>query len=52
MRRFFNRLLALTFIASLSAPVYAAPRYDNGGDGFYRDSIQKIVHLIKKVEAR
>ena len=48
MRRFINGLLILTVIASLSAPTHAAARRDAGG-GFYRDSIQKIVQLIRKV---
>ncbi len=49
MRRFFNALAVLTLVVSLSTPAYAAPRRDDGGDSFYRDSIQKIVQLIKKV---
>ena len=49
MRRFFNALAVFTLVLSLSVPAYAAPRRDDGGDGFYRDSIKKIVQLIKKV---
>ena len=49
MRRFFNGLVVLSLVASLSVPAYAAPRRDDGGDGFYRDSIKKIVQVIKKL---
>jgi len=49
MRRFFNGLAVLSLVLSLSVPAYAAPRRDDGGDGFYRDSIKKIVQVIKKV---
>jgi hypothetical protein len=49
MRRFFNGLAVFTLVLSLSVPAYAAPRRDDGGDGFYRDSIKKIVQVIKKV---
>ena len=49
MRRFFNALAVFTLVLSLSVPASAAPRRDDGGDGFYRDSIKKIVQVIKKV---
>ena len=49
MRRFFNALAVFSLVLSLSVPASAAPRRDDGGDGFYRDSIKKIVQVIKKV---
>ena len=49
MRRFFNALAVFSLVLSLSVPAYAAPRRDDGGDSFYRDSIKKIVQVIKKV---
>jgi len=49
MRRFFNGLAVLSLVLSLSVPAYAAPRRDDGGDGFYRDSIKKIVQVIKRI---
>ena len=49
MRRFVNGLMVVALAASLSAPAYAAPRRDDGGDRIYRDAIQKVAHMIKKV---
>ena len=46
MRRFFNGLIVVALTASLSAPAYAAPRRDDGGDRSYRNSIQKVVKKL------
>jgi hypothetical protein len=47
MRRFFNGLLVLCVVASLSVPTYAAPRRDDGGE--LQNPIMKIVQIIKRV---
>lgn len=48
MRRFFNGLLVLSFVLSLTAaPAYAAPRRD-GGDG-YSTPLKKIEKIIKRI---
>jgi hypothetical protein len=48
MRRFFNGLLVLSFVLSLTAaPAYAAPRRDDGNG--YLSPIKKIERIIEKV---
>jgi hypothetical protein len=48
MRRFFNGLLVLSIVATLTAaPAYAAPRRDDGDKS--RSPIKLIVQVIKKV---
>lgn len=48
MRRFFNGLLVLSIVLSLTAaPAYAAQRRDDG-DG-YLSPIKKIEKIIKKI---
>ena len=49
MRRFVNGFIVVALLASLSAPAYAVPRRDDGGDRIYRDAIQKVAQMIKKV---
>jgi len=48
MRRFFNGLLVVSFVLTLTAaPAYAAPRRDDG-DGFLTP-IKKIEKIVKKI---
>lgn len=48
MRRFFNGLLVLSFVLSLTAaPAYAAPRRDDGNE--YLSPFKKIEKIIKKI---
>jgi hypothetical protein len=48
MRRISNGLVVLCLAAVLSTPAQAAPRRDDG-DTFLRNSIKKVVQLVKKV---
>ena len=49
MRRFSNALVVLCLAATLAVPAQAAPRRDDGGDGFLRNPIKKVVQIVKKL---
>jgi hypothetical protein len=49
MRRISNGLVVLCLAVSLTAsPMFATPRRDDG-DGYFRDSLKRIVQVVKKV---
>jgi hypothetical protein len=49
MRRVSNALAVLCLAAALAVPAHAAPRRDDGGDGFLRNPIKKVVQIVKKL---
>ena len=49
MRRVSKSLVVLCLAASLTAtPMFATPRRDDG-DGYFRESLKRIVQVVKRV---